>query len=268
MMKITCLVNNFSINENLKDEHGLSFYIEKNNKKILFDTGMGEALFQNTKELNINLKDIDYVILSHGHNDHTGGLKEFLKINSKAKVIAHKEIFIEKFSKRTGQMKFIGLSKNELDLNRFEFIEESYNLDEDITIIGNLRDYEEAREKNHYVKILNEYSPDMSKDEIYMIIKEKSYDILVTGCSHRGIINIVNELHEKNYLWERFFLFGGLHFRNKTYKELIKLNYKLESLGVKRAFVNHCTFDNTNISKELHTMEYFFGGDIVELGGN
>ncbi len=268
MMKITCLVNNFSINENLKDEHGLSFYIEKNNKKILFDTGMGEALFQNAKELNINLKDIDYVILSHGHNDHTGGLKEFLEINSKAKVIAHKEIFIEKFSKRTGQMKFIGLSKNELDLNRFEFIEESYNLDEDITIIGNLRDYEEAREKNHYVKILNEYSPDMSKDEIYMIIKEKSYDILVTGCSHRGIINIVNELHEKNYLWERFFLFGGLHFRNKTYKELIKLNYKLESLGVKRAFVNHCTFDNTNISKELHTMEYFFGGDIVELGGN
>ena len=51
MMKITCLVNNFSINEYLKDEHGLSFYIEKNNKKILFDTGMGEALFQNAKEL-------------------------------------------------------------------------------------------------------------------------------------------------------------------------------------------------------------------------
>ena len=268
MMKITCLVNNFSINESLKDEHGLSFYIEKGNKKILFDTGMGEALFHNARELNIDLKDIDYVVLSHGHNDHTGGLIEFLEINKKAKVIAHKEIFIEKFSKRTGEMKFIGLSKNDLDLNRFEFIKENFKLDEDITFVGNLADYEEAREKNHFVKIEEEYVPDMSKDEIYMIIEEKSYDILVSGCSHRGIINIINELQEKNYLWERFFLFGGLHFRSKTYEELIKLNQELENLGVKRAFVNHCTFDNSNISKELQTMEYFFGGDVVELGGN
>ncbi len=268
MMKITCLVNNFSINESLKDEHGLSFYIEKGNKKILFDTGMGEALFHNARELNIDLKDIDYVVLSHGHNDHTGGLIEFLEINKKAKVIAHKEIFIEKFSKRTGEMKFIGLSKNDLDLNRFEFIKENFKLDEDITFVGNLADYEEARGKNHFVKIEEDYVPDISKDEIYMIIKEKSYDILVSGCSHRGIINIINELQEKNYLWERFFLFGGLHFRSKTYEELIKLNQELENLGVKRAFVNHCTFDNSNISKELQTMEYFFGGDVVELGGN
>ena len=268
MMKIICLANNFSINENLKDEHGLSFYIEKNNKKILFDTGMGEALFHNAKELNIDLAEVDYLVLSHGHNDHTGGLKKFLEINSKAKVIAHKEIFIEKFSKRTGEMKFIGLSKDDLDLNRFHSIEESYKLDEYITFIGNLADYEDAREKNHFVKLNNEYFPDMSKDEIYMILKEKSYDILVTGCSHRGIINIIKELQEKNYLWERFFLFGGLHFRAKTCEQLIKLNQELENLGVKRAFVNHCTFDNSNISKELHTMEYFFGGALVELGGN
>ena len=268
MMKITCLVNNLSINESLKDEHGLSFYIEKNIKKILFDTGMGEALFHNAKELSIDLKDIDYVVLSHGHNDHTGGLKEFLEINKKAKVIAHKEIFIEKFSKRTGEMKFIGLSKADLDLNRFEFIKENFKLDEDIRFIGNLADYEEAREKNHFVKIEEDYVPDISKDEIYMIIKEKSYDILVSGCYHRGIINIINELQEKNYLWERFFLFGGLHFRAKTYEELIKLNQELENLGVKRACVNHCTFDNSNINRGLHTMEYFFAGDIVELGGN
>lgn len=133
---------------------------------------------------------------------------------------------------------------------------------------GNLTDYEEAREKNHFVKIEEEYVPDMSKDEIYMLVKEKNYDILVTGCSHRGIINIISELHEKNYLWERFFLFGGLHFIGKTYEELIKLNQELENLGVKRAFVNHCTFDNSDMNRELHTMKYFFGGDAVELGGN
>jgi len=267
-MKITCLVNNFSINDNLIDEHGLSFYIEKDNKKILFDTGLGKALFYNSKELGINLGNIDYVVLSHGHNDHTGALKEFLEINKKAKVIAHKDIFMEKYSKRTGEMKFIGLSKEGLDLGRFQFIENNYSLDENIEIIGNLGDYEKTREKNHFVKIENEYLPDMSKDEIYMVIKEKTYDILVSGCSHRGIINIIKELQEKNHLWERFFLFGGLHFREKNYEEIRKLNQELENLGVKKAFVNHCSFDDSNISKELHIMEYFFAGDIIKLGGN
>ncbi len=109
MMKITCLVNNFSKNKDLIDEHGLSFFIEKDNIKILFDTGLEKALFNNAKVLDISLKDIDYVVLSHGHNDHTGALREFLEINSKAKVVAHKEIFIEKCSKGTGEMKFIGL---------------------------------------------------------------------------------------------------------------------------------------------------------------
>ena len=265
-MKITCLVNNFSKNKDLIDEHGLSFYIEKDTKKILFDTGLGKALFYNAKILNIDLKDIDYVILSHAHNDHTGRLNEFLKINSKAKVIAHKEIFIEKYSKRTGEMRFIGLSKDDLDLARFQFVENTYKLSENIFLYGNLLEYDEAREKNHFVKINNEYPPDMSKDEIYLVIQETDYDIIITGCSHRGIINIIIEMQEKNLLWERFFLFGGLHFRSKTYIELIKLNQELDNLGVKRAFVNHCTFDYSNISKELYTMEYFFAGDKIELG--
>lgn len=265
-MKITCLVNNFSKNRNLIDEHGLSFYIEKDNKKILFDTGLEKALFHNAKALNIDLTDIDYVVLSHSHNDHTGGLSEFLKINSKAKVIAHKEVFLEKFSKRTGEMKFIGLSKEGLDLKRFEFIEDNYKLNQNIFLYGNLGDYEEARETNHFIKIDNEYLPDMSKDEIYLVIKENGYDIIITGCSHRGIINIITEMQESSLLWERFFLFGGLHFRSKNWKELLELNQELQDLGIKRAFVNHCTFDYSDISKELHTMEYFFAGDKIELG--
>ncbi|MBN2837420.1 MAG: MBL fold metallo-hydrolase [Fusobacteriaceae bacterium] len=265
-MKITCLVNNFSKKENLIDEHGLSFYIEKDNIKILFDTGMGKALFHNAKILDIDLKDINYVVLSHGHNDHTGGLNEFLKINTKAKVIAHKEIFAEKCSKRTGEMRFIGLSKEGLDLERFIFMEDIYKLSENISFYGNLGDYEDAREKNHFVKSEKDYLPDMSKDEIYLVITEKDYDILVSGCSHRGIINIIKELKNRESLWESFFLFGGLHFRSKTCEELIKLNKELNNLGIRRAFVNHCTFDYSDISKELYTMEYFFAGEKIELG--
>ena len=265
-MKITCLVNNFSKNKDLIDEHGLSFFIEKDSINILFDTGLGKALFNNAKTLNIDLKNIDYVVLSHGHNDHVGALREFLEINTKARVIAHKEIFIKKYSKRTGEMKFIGLSKENLDLGRFEFIEDNYRVNDDISLYGNLGDYEEEREENHFVEVKEKYLPDMSKDEIYLVIKEKKYDVLISGCSHRGIINIIKELKYKNLLWERFFLFGGLHFRSKSYDELLKLNEQLENFGIRRAFVNHCTFDYSNISKELYTMEYFFAGEKIELG--
>ena len=155
----TAIITVANIKKSLEDIIRISTdVIEKDTKKILFDTGLGKALFYNAKILNIDLKDIDYVILSHSHNDHTGGLNEFLKINSRAKVIAHKEIFIEKYSKRTGEMRFIGLSKDDLDLARFQFVENTYKLSENISLYGNLLEYNEAREKNHFVKIKNEYT--------------------------------------------------------------------------------------------------------------
>lgn len=267
MTKIICLVNNFSINDSFSNEHGLSLYIETEKAKILFDTGLGKALFCNAKLLNIDLESLDYIVLSHSHNDHTGGLKELLKINVKAKVIAHKDIFAEKYSSSTGEYKFIGLTKENLDLNRFIFVEDKFCINEIINIYGNFNSYEDSREKNHFVKSGTEYLPDYASDEIYLIIEENGFDILITGCSHRGIINIVRELKEKNYFKNEFWIFGGLHTRNKSKEELENIIRELETLSAKKAFVNHCTFKDKVVNERQNLFEYFYAGDRISFGG-
>lgn len=97
-MRITCLVNNYSINNSFANEEALSLFIETEKFNILFDTGINEALFLNADLLDIELKNLDYIVLSHGHRDHTGALKKLMDINKKAKVIAHKEILLDAFT--------------------------------------------------------------------------------------------------------------------------------------------------------------------------
>ena len=92
-MKIWTLVENTSINENIKNEHGLSFYIETKNHKILFDFGQSDIFVENAEQMGIDLSCVDIAILSHGHYDHGGGIKKFLQINSNAKIYANKNVF-------------------------------------------------------------------------------------------------------------------------------------------------------------------------------
>lgn len=259
-MKITCLVNNYSINEDFQSEEALSLYIENNGIKILFDTGFQKALFFNANLLSINLKDIDYIILSHSHIDHTGGLKELLEINRKAKVICHKKIFSENYSKSSGDYQFIGTNKDGLDLSRFIFIEDYFSLENTFEIFGDLRDYESGRELLHFVKEGGKFYSDFAENEIYLFID----GVLITGCSHRGIVNIVTELKKKMKI---NFIIGGLHLRNKKPFEVMIVNNLLQVLGVKKSYVNHCTFKTPVIEKSLNNFEYFYAGDTLIMGG-
>ena len=109
-MRIITLIENVVNSGNLQAEHGLSLYIETDKQKILFDTGQSDMFIQNAHKLGVNIEDIDSLVLSHGHYDHTGGLYPFLEKNSKAKVYAKQNIFIPKYS---GKTRFIGTMYNE-----------------------------------------------------------------------------------------------------------------------------------------------------------
>ncbi|MDD2682314.1 MAG: MBL fold metallo-hydrolase [Bacilli bacterium] len=94
LMLIKSLSDNISLNEKFLHEHGLSIYIEINNIKVLFDTGASSIFSNNALKLNIKLKDVDYLIISHGHYDHGGGLNTFLNINTKAKIFFQKMLLM------------------------------------------------------------------------------------------------------------------------------------------------------------------------------
>jgi len=139
-MKIITLVENLVYSTGLSAEHGLSFYIDTGFHKIIFDTGQSDIFLKNAEKLSIDINDVDYVVISHGHYDHTGGLYHFLNNNSKSKIIAKKEIFVPKYSRNS---KYIGTEyKQELIENRIEYVDNVMQLDDFIYVIPNINIYE------------------------------------------------------------------------------------------------------------------------------
>ncbi len=260
-MRITCLVNNYSINNSFVDEEALSLFIETEKFNILFDTGINEALFLNADLLDIELKNLDYIVLSHGHRDHTGALKKLMDINKKAKVIAHKEILLDAFTINNKEHVYIGIAKDGIDFQRFIFVEDLFLLDDNIRVYGNLNKHEDPSLETHFIKKNNEFVPYLSEDEIYLHID----NLLISGCSHRGILNIINDLREKSFLQDKVWLMGGLHLEGKTDEELLEVHNKLKELGIKKSFINHCTIKGSDVECHLDNFEYFYAGDTLVL---
>lgn len=109
-MLIKTLVENTSISKDFGSEHGLSLYIETKKHKILFDVGASELFLQNAKKFDVSIADVDFLVISHGHYDHGGGLKTFFKENTKAEVFLHRLAFEKHYAIRPNdELEFIGL---------------------------------------------------------------------------------------------------------------------------------------------------------------
>jgi 7,8-dihydropterin-6-yl-methyl-4-(beta-D-ribofuranosyl)aminobenzene 5'-phosphate synthase len=111
-ISITVLVDNKTSRDDLNAEHGLSLWIEYGEKRILFDTGQSDALIGNAEKLGIDLAQADAIVISHGHFDHTGGLKAILDFATKAKIYLHPAAIETKFSCKTSGAKSIGMSNS------------------------------------------------------------------------------------------------------------------------------------------------------------
>src|SRR5574344_216468 len=112
-MLIKTLVENTAISKDFGSEHGLSLYIETKKHKILFDVGSSELFLQNAKKLDVNIADVDFLVISHGHYDHGGGLNTFLTENSKAEVFLHRLAFEKYYAIRpNNKFDYIGLNEN------------------------------------------------------------------------------------------------------------------------------------------------------------
>ena len=123
-MRIIVLLENKSNNPNLQTKHGLSLYIEACGKKILFDVGPDATFIENANKLGINLSLIDYVVISHGHVDHGGGLSAFLQINDTATIHLQKNALRKHFSMRPGgETAFIGLDASLKNNERIKFFD-------------------------------------------------------------------------------------------------------------------------------------------------
>jgi len=221
-------------------EHGLAIYIETEDKKTLFDTGQSGLFLKNAIQLDISIEDIDVLVLSHGHHDHTGGLYPFLEKNSKAKVYAKKDIFTPKYA---GRNRFIGtLFKKEIIEERLVFVEEIVEIAENIFIMPDIPIYN--KDDTHF-KGLNKnegenFIVDEFEDELFIAIREKEQINIVTACSHRGITNICTTAKEYFKLPVGLIL-GGFHLKDCDPEIFGQISQYFKVLNPKSIGVCHCT---------------------------
>lgn len=199
-MKITVLTENTICREDLTCEHGLSLYIETGETRILFDAGQSGAFADNAKTLGIDLRRVDFAVLSHGHYDHGGGLLRFLEENEAAPIYVRRDAFGQHCN-ATGN--FIGLDAALSGSGRIRFTDDACTVAPGITLhscnsLPRLHSTDSAG-------LTLDSAPDTFLHEQYLLIDEAGKRILVSGCSHKGILNIVS--------WFRpDVLIGGFHF--------------------------------------------------------
>jgi 7,8-dihydropterin-6-yl-methyl-4-(beta-D-ribofuranosyl)aminobenzene 5'-phosphate synthase len=239
-MRIVTLIENLVYKPGLVAEHGLSVYIETENRKIIFDTGQSGLFLRNAQKMGINMEDVDSLVLSHGHYDHTGGLCPFLEINSKAKVYAKKDVFAPKYH---GNNRFIGTLLSEALLaDRLICIDSITEIAQNIFIMPDIPicDPVDTHFEGLFRKSGNDFFSDEFEDELFLVLKKDERINIITACSHRGITNICSNATEYFKLPVNLIL-GGFHTKNCTSAQYLQIIKYFRDLGPRSIGVSHCT---------------------------
>lgn len=246
-MLIKTLVENTAISKDFGSEHGLSLYIETKKHKILFDVGAGGLFLQNAKKLNVNIADVDFLIISHGHYDHGGGLKTFLTENTKAEVFLHRLAFEKYYAVRSDKpLDFIGLDENLKQNKQIIFTSDRFFISSGLQVFSNIRLREPCPKSNS--GLLTEHKGQTVEDtfahEQNLVVEEDGKTLLVTGCAHNGIINILEHFHTlKGQMPD--YVIGGFHLSsrsggNEDFDTIDRIGKRLRDTKAK-FYTCHCT---------------------------
>ena len=254
-MKITCLLENTTTKNDILTEHGLSLYIETEKHNILFDMGQSDLFAKNAETLGIDLSKVDIAIISHGHYDHGGGLETFLRINNHAPIYINKNAFGSHYS---GTEKYIGLDIRLKDNSRIRFTEDETVIDDNINLLtcNNYTSNNPLSNEKMNIKTENGFVSDKFKHEQYLVITENGTKTVISGCSHKGILNITE-------WFDPDILVGGFHFKNTEMSSdgINKLkNVAQDLLKTNSVFYTcHCTgIEQFNCMKEIMQDRLFY----------
>ena len=246
-IQITTLSEN-TANYGYIAEWGLSILVEVDGTKILVDTGLSFSAVYNAQLMGIDLSTIDRMVLSHGHADHTGGLREVLKIKGEVDIIAHPDIWAAKYVQRDQQpLQYCGIpfTRQELESRgaRFNLKREPVPITEHVMTTGEIlmsSDYEEI-ESNLFIKEDDQFKPDPLADDLALVIDTNFGLVVILGCAHRGIINTVHRaqnLYSKELVYA---VIGGTHLFRASEERLENTIADLREIGIRRLGVSHCT---------------------------
>lgn len=244
-MKITILIDNISNNELLK-EWGLSIYIEYNGKKFLLDTGHSEMFEQNARSLGINLADIDYGVLSHGHYDHSDGLDKFFELNDKAKFYVQKNIGENCYHHYWWIFNsYIGLKKGTLKKYADRFVPADFKQEicPGVYLLAHSTPGLEklAKPVGLYVRENGRLVPDSFKHEQSLIFETEQGLVIFNSCSHGGADNIIREVTEAFPGKQIYGIIGGFHLSRLSDDDVLAFAHRVKNTGIEHVITGHCT---------------------------
>jgi len=247
MIKIIVLLENTTKTKNIKSKHGLSLYVETKSNKILFDVGPNDLFLKNAESLGVDITAIDMAIISHGHIDHCGGLKYFLEKNKKAKIYLRPQAVEKHYVKVLGIPFYAGIDRALLSDDRFVFTDEIFKIDDEITLFSNVYgDFPLPKsDSNLFVKRNGKMFSDDFCHEQNLIISSDNNRVVICGCAHAGIVNIIKRA-EIIIGKEPTAVIGGMHLYEPV-KKRYESNEYVDNVAIALAkgksfyYTCHCT---------------------------
>ena len=297
-MRIINLVENTEGTSGCGVEHGLCFYIETEKHKLLMDTGQTDLLLENAEKLGIDLTQVDTVVLSHGHYDHGGGILPFAKINPTAKIYVPEAAFGEYYSmNKDGEPHYIGLAKEIQELpqvvkvsakasleakleakpeagEKTDAADGIYRIDDELSLFSGIGSEHVIPSTNQRLKKKTEdgFVQDDFAHEQCLVISEGVKKVLLSGCAHHGILNIMDRYCEL-FGEEPDFVISGFHMMKKHNYSDEDINMIIDTALALRQYktvfyTGHCTgVEPYNAMKKLmgNQLHYVHSGDEIRI---
>jgi 7,8-dihydropterin-6-yl-methyl-4-(beta-D-ribofuranosyl)aminobenzene 5'-phosphate synthase len=274
-MQITALIENSAAQDrdDLKAEHGLSLHVQHNGRTILFDTGASGAFADNAAALGIDLGAVDVAVLSHHHYDHAGGLERFLGMNQKAKVYLRRVEPADRYFRAFKLLKRpIGIDSTLIDrlAQRFEPLSEDTEIVSGTHLLTNISTSHPRPKGNRYLLVERGGSlePDPFDHELMMVMVDSDGMMIFSGCSHSGILNMIETAVSRFPGVPIKAVIGGFHlvglpFYNSmsaSRREVEEIGRRIMALEPGKVYTGHCTG-----KKAYHALKQVMGETLEAL---
>ena len=256
-------------------EHGFACFIETETGNYLLDTGQGVGLAHNAALLGKDLSSVKAVLVSHGHYDHTQGLPDLLRRTGPVDVFAHPDIFAERYTLDRHGRHFVGIPWRRAYLEslgaRFRFERNYCQVAPGLYLSGEIPRLNEVEKGDLRLVVPagdERFVPDPMRDDLSLVIHSSKGLVLVLGCAHAGVVNIMDHVCRQTGQERIYAVVGGTHLGFVGPEEFQEASRAFQEFGVERIGVSHCTgLPRAAQLYAQYTERFFFGtvGTVLEV---